>query len=72
MELLGKPISTGIPRGSIEVSGPSGKAELSFRVEGPNGKGTVYMEAVKELGQWKINRIILEQKGTGYRIDLNQ
>lgn len=71
-QLLGKPISTGFPMGSIEVSGPSGSAKLSFSVEGAKGKGTVYMDAVKELGQWKTNQIVLEEDGTGRRIDLNQ
>ena len=71
-KLLGKPISTGFPMGNIEVSGPSGSAKLSFSVDGPTGKGTVYMDATKELGQWKINQIILEEEGTGRRIDLNQ
>lgn len=71
-QLLGKPISTGFPMGSIEVSGPSGSAKLSFSVDGAKGKGTVYMDAVKELGQWKTNQIVLEEDGTGRRIDLNQ
>jgi hypothetical protein len=71
-QLLGKPISTGFPMGEIEVSGPNGRARLSFSVDGQNSKGTVYMDAVKELGQWKINQIVLEEEGTGRRIDLNQ
>jgi len=71
-EVLGTPMSTGMPMGSIEVSGPSGKASLSFGVTGPNGKGTVFMEATKDLGQWQVNRIVLEQEGSGRRIDLNE
>lgn len=71
-QVLGKPVSTGIPMGSIQISGPSGKASLSFSVTGPNGSGTVFMEATKDLGQWHIDRIVLEQDGSGRRIDLNQ
>jgi hypothetical protein len=71
-QMLGKPISTGMPMGSIEVSGPTGRASLSFSVTGPNGKGTVFMEATKDLGQWQVNRMVLEQEGSGRRIDLNQ
>lgn len=70
--ILGKPISTGFPTGNIEVSGPKGKANLSFSVAGPNGKGTVHMEATKDLGLWQINRMVLEQDETGRRIDLSQ
>jgi hypothetical protein len=69
--LLGKPISTGFPMGSIEVSGPSSKASLSFSVTGPNGKGTIFMDATKDLGQWKVNRMVLEQEASGHRIDIN-
>jgi hypothetical protein len=67
---LGSPLSTGFPSGSIEVSGPSGKADISFSVEGPKGSGTVYVDAVKDLGKWKFNRIELEVDKTGKRIDL--
>lgn len=71
-ELIGRPISTGMPFGSIEISGPRGKADISFGVEGPKGKGTVYVDAERDLGNWKINRIVLDQDGTGRRVDLNQ
>lgn len=72
VQLLGKPLSTGLPMGDIAVSGPSGSANISFSVEGTKGSGTVYMDADKDLGQWKINQIVLEEDGTGRRIDLNQ
>ncbi len=70
--VLGAPVSTGFPRGRIEVSGPSGKAALSFGVEGSKTKGTVYLLASKTLGTWKINRIELEVQGQRGRIDLNK
>ncbi|MBD1872852.1 hypothetical protein H6F75_05110 [Nodosilinea sp. FACHB-131] len=69
---LGAPITTGAPRGSIETSGPIGKADLSFSAEGSKSKGTVYLDAVKDLGIWRINRIELEVRGREGRIDLNQ
>lgn len=71
-EIIGKPFSTGLPSGSIETSEPSGKATISFSVEGPKGKGTIYFDAVKELGQWKTNSLVLEEETTGKRIDINQ
>ncbi len=72
MQILGKPVSISMPAGSIEVQGPRGQASLEFDVGGPNGKGTVFVEATKELGQWKADRIVFEQDGTKRRIDLNQ
>ena len=71
-QVLGKPLSTGMPSGSVQTSGPDGSANLSFGVEGPNGKGTVYMDAVKVQGEWKINSLVLQQDGTDRRIDINQ
>lgn len=67
--VIGQPLSAGIPGGSIQVSGPDGTASLSFSVSGPSGKGTVYMEAAKKLGQWHIDQMVLEQD-SGKRIDL--
>ena len=67
---LGKPLSTGMPTGSIQVSGPDGSANLQFSVEGPNGKGTAYVEAVKQLGQWRIERMAMDEESSGRRIDL--
>jgi hypothetical protein len=71
-QFLGKPISAGIPMGSFSASGSTGTAELSFSVDGPKGKGTVYLEARKKLGLWQIEEAVLEEQGTGNRIDLNK
>jgi TPR repeat protein len=67
---LGTPISTGNPMGKIETSGPTGKADLSFSVEGPKAKGTVNLDATKDLGVWKLNRIELQIDGRAGRINL--
>jgi hypothetical protein len=69
---LGEPISTGLPWGSIEVSGPKGKADFSFSADGSRSKGIVYVDASRDLGQWKFNRIELEVAGRPDRIDLNR
>ena len=69
---LGTPISTGMPSGNISTTGPSGFANISFSVTGPKGKGTVYVDAVKDTGQWKAKRVELEIEGSGKRIDLNK
>jgi hypothetical protein len=70
MAALGPPISTGFPSGNMNVSGNSGSADLSFSVTGQKAKGTVYLDATKDMGQWKANRIELEIEGR--RIDLSR
>jgi TPR repeat protein len=72
MALLGPPLKTGMPKGSFNTSGPTGEAQLSIPVEGEKAKGVVYLDATKDLGQWKANRIVLEIEGRPERIDLNR
>ena len=47
MNALGEPISTGFPWGTFQISGPTGKADFSFSVNGSRSKGTVYVDARK-------------------------
>lgn len=68
--VLGKPLSTGTPSGSFQVSGPDGAAHFEFSVEGPNGKGTAYIEARKALGRWTLTRMALDDESTGRRISI--
>ena len=68
MALLGPPLETGMPLGHIRISGPAGEAQLSIRVEGRKAKGVVHLEATKEMGLWRIDRMVLEVDGE--RIDL--
>lgn len=69
---LGAPVTTGWPSGSISTSGPKGKADLSFSAKGSKAKGTVYLDATREMGQWRFDRIELEVEGQGERIDLSR
>jgi hypothetical protein len=69
---LGTPITAGTPTGRIETSGPTGMADLAFSVEGPKGKGTVYLHATKDLGAWKLDRIQLQVEGRAGRINLGE
>jgi hypothetical protein len=69
-QVLGSPITTGMPMGSIQVTGPDGKASLSFPAKGPNGKGTVYIEAVESMGQWRVEQAVFEDAATKRRIAL--
>jgi heme/copper-type cytochrome/quinol oxidase subunit 2 len=70
VEILGKPISTGSPTGSIDVSNGEGKAELSFSVTGSKASGTIYLKASKDMGTWRLDREELQIEGTQDRIDL--
>jgi hypothetical protein len=69
---LGTPISTGNPTGRIETSRSSGRADFAFSVEGPKGKGTVYLHATKDLGAWRLDRIELQVDGRAGRINLGE
>lgn len=72
VQILGEPISTGLPSGSIQQSGPEGEATLSFSVEGPDGSGTVHVAASRSMGRWQVDRAVLEEAETGRRVDLAQ
>ena len=70
-EALGAPIEAGwFTSGHISVNGPSGDAELSIPIAGPQGKGTTYLEARKSAGQWSFSRLEVEIAETKERIDL--
>ncbi|HUK87202.1 MAG TPA: cytochrome c oxidase assembly factor Coa1 family protein, partial [Terriglobales bacterium] len=58
---LGQPIQPGwFISGSINVSGPSGDADLSIPISGPKGKGTVYVVGKKSAGEWSYTRMEVE------------
>jgi hypothetical protein len=68
--LLGTPITTGIPAGSININGSSGKATLSFSASGPRAAGVVFVEAIKQNGVWSLTRLSLKLNGSDNVIDL--
>ena len=71
VEALGTPIDAGFwVSGSIEVSGPSGSADLAIPVSGPKSSGTLYVVAIKSAGLWKFTTLQLALKGSDDRIDL--
>jgi len=72
-DVLGTPIEDGLfVTGQINVSGPTGSAELSFPIEGPRGKATVYVAASKSLGEWHFEHLIVEFDKSGKRIELSE
>jgi len=69
-EALGPPLESGWPSGNISTNGPKGNAELEFSVSGRKARGTVYFEALREMGRWKVKRAELKVDGRDDRIDL--
>ncbi|WP_020173504.1 cytochrome c oxidase assembly factor Coa1 family protein [Methyloferula stellata] len=70
VNLLGPPIRTGIPMGSISILGASGSARLSFSVSGTKAAGKAFLEAVKQNGVWSIKGFKLKIDGRDEVIDL--
>jgi hypothetical protein len=69
-DVLGTPISTGIPSGSIRISGESGRAVLAFSATGPKAAGRVFVEAFKRGGVWSLRSLTLRVDGRDGVIDL--
>lgn len=60
---LGRPITGGFfPTGSIEKTGPFGRAELSFSVHGPRGDGTALVRSSRDGVRWVVQdaRLVID------------
>jgi len=68
--LLGTPVDTGFPTGSIELAGDDGVARLKFAVEGPSGRGMVFADARNNIGQWPHAELWLLHSSQPAPIDL--
>lgn len=70
-QAIGTPIKEGwFVAGKTEVSGGSGKSDLTIPIEGPNGKATIYAVATKFAGDWKYSKLVVKIDSTGEVIDL--
>lgn len=68
---LGTPLKRGwMLSGSIEVNGPSGKAEIGIPVSGPKGSATIYAKGARSMGKWTIERMEAAPDDGSPRIDL--
>ena len=68
---LGSPIEDGFfAMGSTNVTGTSGKADMTVPLSGPKGKGTLYFVASKFAGEWTFSKLMVEIASTKQRIDL--
>lgn len=71
VEALGEPIEPGwYLTGNINVSGSSGKADITVPISGPRGEGTIYATATKRAGAWEYELLEVEVTDSGERIDL--
>lgn len=68
--LLGTPISTGTPSGSVKINGSSGTAALRFSASGPRTSGVVAVQAIKQNGVWSLIKLTLKLDGKDEVIDL--
>lgn len=71
LEQVGSPVETGwfIPA-KITLRRDSGHARLSIPISGPNGRGTLYTEALKEAGVWRLVMLQFRRDGSPDKIDL--
>jgi hypothetical protein len=68
---LGTPLKRGFfTSGSIETSGPSGRADIAIPISGPKSKGTLYAVARKSAGFWKFDTLQIAFDGDPKRVDL--
>ena len=73
MEYLGEEYKLPIIiSGSMSMNGNGmGQASLSYKIKGKNGISRVYIDAEKENGIWKYNKVIFyKEKGKADSIDL--
>ena len=71
IEKIGQPLKAAwLASGSINISGPTGNADISIPVSGPRGKGTLYVVAKKNAGKWNFETLQVEIEGQSERIDL--
>jgi hypothetical protein len=72
-ERLGEPVKRGFfTSGSIEISGPTGKADIAIPISGPRGKATIYAIARKSAGLWKFETLQVSFGDDIVRADLLQ
>lgn len=58
---LGEPIEDGwLMSGSIETSNGDGSADFSIPLSGPNGSGTLAVEATRSNGVWEFTQLDLQ------------
>ena len=70
-QILGAPISTGVPVGVIQTSPSGGFAVGGFAIDGPKGKGVIQYRAVQLGGAWQLKSLVLA-RAEGRPVDLTK
>ncbi len=72
IQALGDPVKAGfLLSGSVNLNGNAGDASLQIPVSGPNGEGTIYVEANKLNGTWQYSQLELYVDGRSAPIPLS-
>ena len=70
-QALGAPVKEGLfVTGSLKLQNTDGTADLTIPISGPNGKATIYVNAVKSNGVWTYSKLLVVVTGTNEQIDL--
>lgn len=70
-EKLGAPIDDGwFMSGTVNVSGPSGNADIAIPLKGSRANATLYATAIKTAGEWEFKTLEAAVEGDPGRIDL--
>lgn len=70
-QALGTPIAEGwLVLGEMRTRGPTGTADLSIPLSGPDGDGRIDLAAEKQAGAWRIDVLVLVVDESEQRIDL--
>ncbi len=70
---LGTPIEESwYLKGNTEVSGDSGKADITIPISGPKGKGASTLSPPNSPANGRYSKMVVKIESTGETIDLNQ
>ncbi len=68
---LGEPVRDGIfMSGNISINNDSGSADCSVPLSGPKGSGTLYLEATRRFGKWKLQTLEFVGPRDDQQVDL--
>ena len=72
-QAIGTPIKEAwFVAGNTEVSGGSGKCDLTIPIQGPKGNATIYAVATKFAGEWQYSKLVIKIASNGETIDLTE
>ncbi|NJN71760.1 MAG: hypothetical protein HC799_02560 [Limnothrix sp. RL_2_0] len=70
-DIIGAPVEAGLLLfGSVDISGDSGHAHLSFPVSGSDGSGQLHIIGKKIAGTWEYSTITFHSDTNEQSVDL--